>query len=196
MTYRWSTSTSYKPLLGGYRNDVITNCANRRWVVRNFLAMSCPFMHTHIPNFHRTYLYDGRLQRVQNNAARLITRTSKHVPTCWRSCIGCRLRAESPSRCWELLINALIAWRRLILQNLFNLSWSFRGHHGVENNEWIGVDDGLTYGIWLNKSAGEIKCKSAASSPKDWILRYIKIYLFPFTYLNRANVSKTHYTKI
>ena len=28
-----------------------------------------------------TYLYDGRLQRVQNNAARLITRTSKHDPT-------------------------------------------------------------------------------------------------------------------
>ena len=33
-------------------------------------------------------------------------------------------------------------------------------------------------GIWLNRSAGEVKCKSALSSPKDWILRYIKIYLF------------------
>ena len=52
MAYRWSTSTSYKSLLGGYRNDVITNCANRSWVVRKFLAMSCPFMHTHISTFH------------------------------------------------------------------------------------------------------------------------------------------------
>ena len=45
-----------------------------------------------------TYLYYGWLQRVQNNAARLITRSSKHDPTshqCWRSCIGCRLIAES-----------------------------------------------------------------------------------------------------
>ena len=40
----------------------------------------------------------ARLQRVQNNAARLITRTTSHQ--CRRSCIGCQLRAESPSRYW------------------------------------------------------------------------------------------------
>ena len=42
------------------------------------------------------------LQRVQNNAARLITRTNKHdhITPVLRSCIGCQLRAESPSKCW------------------------------------------------------------------------------------------------
>ena len=60
----------------------------------------------------------------------------------------------------------------------------------------MGIDDGLTYGILLNRSIGEEKCKSASSSPEDWILRYIKTYLFTFTYLNRANMSKSHYTKI
>ena len=46
----------------------------------------------------------ARLQRVQNNAARLITRTSKHDPitpvTPVLKELHCQLRAESPSRCW------------------------------------------------------------------------------------------------
>ena len=33
-------------------------------------------------------------------------------------------------------------------------------------------------GVWLNKSAREVKCKSALSSPEDWILRYIRTYPF------------------
>ena len=58
------------------------------------------------------------------------------------------------------------------------------------------IDDGLTYGILLNRSVGKVKYKSASSSHEDWILRYVKTYLFTFTYLNRANMSKSHYTKI
>ena len=33
-------------------------------------------------------------------------------------------------------------------------------------------------GVWLNRSPGEVKCKSPLSSPKDWLLRYIKSYLY------------------
>ena len=43
---------------------------------------------------------------------------------------------------------------------------------------WLDASQRSWDGIWLNRSARDVKCKSALSSPKDWILRYIKTYLF------------------
>ena len=42
---------------------------------------------------------------------------------------------------------------------------------------WLDASQRSWDDIWLNRSAGEVKCKSALSSPMDWILRYIKTYL-------------------
>ena len=38
----------------------------------------------------------------------------------------------------------------------------------------------------MNRSAGEVKFKSALSGPKDWIIRYIKIITFTFTFINKC----------
>ena len=43
---------------------------------------------------------------------------------------------------------------------------------------WLDVFQGSWDGVWLNRSAGEVKCKSALSSPKDWILNYMKTYRY------------------
>ena len=41
----------------------------------------------------------------------------------------------------------------------------------------------------MNRSAGEVMCKSALSSPIDWILRYIKTYLY-FTWDEGERLTK------
>ena len=43
---------------------------------------------------------------------------------------------------------------------------------------WLDASQRSWDSIWLNRSAGEVKCKTSLSNPKDWILRYIKTYLF------------------
>ena len=53
-------------------------------------------------------------------------------------------------------------------------------YRGTSQRNWDG--------IWLNRSAGEVMCKSALSSPMDWILRYIKTYLF-FFYLTLPKIK-------
>ena len=42
---------------------------------------------------------------------------------------------------------------------------------------WLDASQRSWDGVWLNRSAGEVKWKSALSNPEDWILRCIRTYL-------------------
>ena len=43
---------------------------------------------------------------------------------------------------------------------------------------WLDASQGSWDGVWLNRSARKVKCKSALSSPEDRILRYTRTYLY------------------
>ena len=57
---------------------------------------------------------------------------------------------------------------------------------------WLDASQRSWDCIWLNRSAREVKCKSALSSPKDWILRYIKTYLFTLHRVPAENTNIFH----
>ena len=43
---------------------------------------------------------------------------------------------------------------------------------------WLDASQRSWDGVWLNRSAGEVKYISALSSPDDWILCWIRNYLY------------------
>ena len=45
---------------------------------------------------------------------------------------------------------------------------------------WLDASQRIWDGVRLNRSAREVKCKSTLSNPEDWMLCYIRTYLFIF----------------
>ena len=61
---------------------------------------------------------------------------------------------------------------------------------------WLDASQRSWDGVWLNRSVREVKCKSNLRSPEDWILRYIRTYLFllvavlPVSYLFDTSIVR------
>ena len=47
---------------------------------------------------------------------------------------------------------------------------------------WLDASQRSRDGASLNRSVREVKCKSALNGPEDWILCYIRTFLYFFTF--------------